>query len=423
MLLGTSPPALRMIRALAPLLPRRAAESIQGRLAATAGWLTWSPPRTGPLVWVHAASVGEALTALPIMSRLRAGRPAIVTILTFTSPSVAHWPGPLGTDRTGYLPPDDHSTMDALFRHLEPAALLFARGDLWPGLVAAGQRHGIPVLLVGGAVRPNSARLLSAARVALRRTYAAVRWAGAVSVADAERLCRLGVSAAATQVTGDPRHDQIIERPVSLSPGRDILSWAGPDPVMVAGSTHPEDERFLLDGLREVLRSSPGARLVLVPHAPRRLEVERLAASARASGLTSATLGAGAPGDARLLIGSGVGVLADLYVAATCAYVGGGFGRAGLHAVVEPAAFGIPVMFGQRDARLTADAAALVISGGGVAVSRRKAAATIAAQWLRWLQDRDGVRQSGLAARATLQSGASDVSARAIRALLPAQAG
>ncbi|HEX9579920.1 MAG TPA: glycosyltransferase N-terminal domain-containing protein [Gemmatimonadales bacterium] len=397
------------------MVSRGAAQSMAGRINATTPWLSWHVPRRGPLVWVHAASVGEALTASPILARLRVARPEIASMLTFTSPSVERWPGALGCDRAGYLPPDDRTTMDALFRHLRPAALVFARGDLWPGLVAAAKRHGVPVLLVGGAVGVASTRLRLTTRLALRPTYSAVDWSGGSSPADANRLRRLGVRAVATHVTGDPRHDQAVERPVALRWPGVVLAWAAGDPLMVAGSTHPEDERVLLSAFRRVLTSCSGARLLVVPHTTHCREVERLRQAARVLGLAHATLEADVPSDARLLIGSRLGTLADLYLAANVAYLGGGFTRAGLHAVVEPAAFGVPVIFGARTTgHLTADAAALLAAGGGWAVYPTDAVTTLADRWLRWLGDHEGTCLAGLAGRGTLTTGAATVSARAI---------
>jgi 3-deoxy-D-manno-octulosonic-acid transferase len=276
-------------------------------------------------------------------------------------------------------------------------------------LVAAATRYGAPVVLVAGTVRAGSSRLSAPARLALRRAYEAIRWAGAVAPADADRLCRLGVSRSAVHVTGDPRHDQVIERRVSLGPGRTILQWSGGDPVMVAGSTDARDEAILLEAFRHVANHAPNARLVMVPHVVDRDAIRRRRDTASALGIPSAFLEPGAPGQARLLWGMTTGTLPDLYLAADFAYVGGGMTPGRLHAVAEPAGLGIPVLFGSGGAAdLTADAAALLTAGGGIAVPPHAAPVAIARHWLQWLQDRDGARRAGLAARATLRSGAAD---------------
>jgi 3-deoxy-D-manno-octulosonic-acid transferase len=400
---------------VARILGHTVAESLAGRRDAAAGWLDWRRERRGhPLIWLHAASVGEALTADPVLRRLRTAIPAADVMLTHTSPSVSRWPHSLGADHVGYLPPGDRRTMDALFSHLQPVVVVFARSDLWPGLVAAARRHSVPAILLGGTVRPGSTRLLPPVRAALRRTYARLRWAGAVSPEDADRLRRLGVPGGAIHVTGDPRHDQILERSVSLTPAQEILRWTGGDPVLVAGSTEPDDEEVVLRAYQIVAARWPCARLVIAAHEPAPDRTRQLLDAAHSHGLHAAVLGPGAPEGARVLLYGGLGSLADLYLAATMAYVGGGLRKGGLHTVAEPAAWAVPVMFGDCGGRPPTDASRLEARGGGVSLPLAGAADRLAAQWIRWLDDPASAHRTGLAARGTLRGGAADETARAI---------
>lgn len=322
-------------------------------------------------------------------------RPGSTIIFTHTSPSVQRWPLPFGADRVAYLPSGSRRVTDALFARLEPAAVVFVRGDLWPSLVAMARRHGVPVLLIGGALGPRSTRLLPPVRAMLRQAYASLQWAGAVSAEDATRLSLLGTRESVITVTGDPRHDQILERPVSLSAARDILRWAAGDPVLIAGSAEPEDEGVLLRAHQIVAAKRPEARLVVVPHEPRPLHDA-------------------SPRDARVLYLTSVGTLADLYQAAAIAYVGGGLKRRGLHNVAEPAAWGLPLLFGDGDGTLSEEANRVLAAGGAVSIPRRTAADRLAAQWIRWLEEPSAARRAGLAARGTITGGAADRSAQAI---------
>jgi 3-deoxy-D-manno-octulosonic-acid transferase len=406
---------VHLAAAISPIVGRKLSTSLKGRLEATAGWLSWGAARRDhPLIWVHAASVGEALTAVPVIRRLRAARSECRIMLTYTSPAAHSWPSFSGVERRDYLPPTDRWTMDALFESLEPAVLVFARGDLWAGLVAGAARYGVPVVLIGGAVRPDSTRLSPVVRGALRRSYRALRWAGAVSSRDAERLRRLGARESAIHVAGDPRHDQILEQDVSLQPAKDILRWAGSDPVLVAGSTEPEDDEVLPAAFQVVASRRPDARLVIVPHEPDPRRTGHMLERARALGLSAAVHGPDVQQGARLLILTAVGTLSDLYLAGAFAYVGGGFRRSGLHNVAEPAAWGVPVMFGDAAGALPADACRLLAAGGGVTVPKDGAARVLATRWTTWLEEPALARRSGLAARSTLESGAADISARAI---------
>jgi 3-deoxy-D-manno-octulosonic-acid transferase len=316
-------------------------------------------------------------------------------MLTHTSPSVQRWPLPLGADRVAYLPAGNRRTMEAMFARLSPAAVVFARGDLWPALVAAAGRHRVPVLLIGGAVDRRSTRLRLPIRAMLRRTYATLQWAGVVSAQDAARLRLLGVREGAIAVTGDPRHDQILERPASLAAPREVLQWAAGDPVLIAGSTEPEDDGVLLAAHPIVAAKRPEARLVVVPHEPRPPD--------HAGGR-----------DTPVRFLATVGALADLYQAAAIAYVGGGFKRRGLHNVAEPAAWSLPLLFGDGHGTLPDEASRMLAAGGAVSLPRREAVERLAAQWIRWLVDPAAARRAGLAARRTITSGAADRSAGAI---------
>ena len=174
--------------------------------------------------------------------------------------------------------------------------------------------------------------------------------------------------------------------------------------MIVAGSTWPPDEDVVLGAWLAARGRSPDTRLVLAPHepAPERLAaLERWAAS---HDIRSARIDAAASGDVDLpdlVLVDRVGVLGDLYAIATIAYVGGAFHAAGLHSVLEPAAYGVPVAFGpqhggQRDA-------ALLLSAGGAATVRD--AAACASAFGGWLTDPASRRATGDHARAVVESG------------------
>jgi 3-deoxy-D-manno-octulosonic-acid transferase len=211
---------------------------------------------------------------------------------------------------------------------------------------------------------------------------------GAVSEAHASRYRELGVPADRVRVTGDARFDQVwarVERrglyglrgaedaaervPDSLRPIWSALH----DPstfTVVAGSTWPADERVLLPPLT-VLRRDRRIRMVIAPHEPSPAHVEALERRLDRLSLRHSRLGAlltAAASPPQVVVADRLGVLADLYGLADAAYVGGGFGRAGLHSVVEPAALGVPVLFGPAHGNAR-EAAELVTRGGGFVVT------------------------------------------------------
>ncbi len=302
---------------------------------------------------------------------------------------------------------------------VRPSLLVFARGDLWPELVQQATCRHVPVAVLGATVRPGSRRLLRPLRPLYARLHRTVSWLGAVSDDDAERWARLGVLPAAIRVTGDPRHDQVLERCPRLERVRDLAPWLHAEASLVAGSIEPTDDGVLLEAARSTLPRCPTARLAIVPHDPSEARGSALVAAARRHGLE---VGRWTAEDRHTPTASCVviqarGLLSDLYAFGAAAYVGGGFRRNLLHAVIEPAAYGVPVLFGPRWHELP-DARALVAGKGGVALPGRRPAAVLARWWLRWWEDADLRWAMGVAARRTLTEGASQTTALALGTLL-----
>jgi 3-deoxy-D-manno-octulosonic-acid transferase len=207
-------------------------------------------------------------------------------------------------------------------------------------------------------------------------------------------------------VTGDTRYDQVWERAAQAQRDGPLLrtfASAGHDTI-VAGSTWPPDEQVVLDAWLAARRRSPHTRLVLAPHEPSPDHItalERWAGShdIRAGRLDAAASGSGDLPD--LVLVDRVGVLGDLYAIATIAYVGGAFHSAGLHSVLEPAAYGVPVVFGPQHGGQR-DAALLLSAGGAATVGDAGACASVFGGWL---TDPASRRAAGDHARAIVESG------------------
>ena len=181
-------------------------------------------------------------------------------------------------------------------------------------------------------------------------------------------------------------------------------------PTLVAGSTWAADELVLLDAFARLRARRPDARLILVPHEPTPSHLAALderAARARLPRPVRLSAGGAAGPAAALLVVDSVGLLATLYGAGTMAYVGGGFGRAGLHSVLEPAAWGVPVAFGPRwrDSR---DAELLVAVGAAAALGphdRPQAADELLRYWGEWIDDEPRRAAQGRRAREIVAAG------------------
>jgi 3-deoxy-D-manno-octulosonic-acid transferase len=170
---------------------------------------------------------------------------------------------------------------------------------------------------------------------------------------------------------------------------------------LVAGSTWPTDEAHLLPTWTRIRDKIPDARLVIAPHEAIAAHLRSIETWARGSALKLARIDAGDASDADVILVDRYGILGDLYALADAAYVGGGFQSAGLHSVLEPAAFGAPVLFGPRNGK-SRDAARLIEAGGGAAVTGEADLLLRLAEWLGSVPARDA---AGASAREMVQSG------------------
>ena len=191
----------------------------------------------------------------------------------------------------------------------------------------------------------------------------------------------------------------------AVAPDDPLLRLGDGAPTLVAGSTWGTDEAVLLGAFAAVRSRRADARLIVVPHEPTPDHLAVLDRRAAALGLPVPVRLSAGGGPAPLLVVDRVGVLATLYGAGTMAYVGGGFGRAGLHSVLEPAAWGLPVAFGPRW-RESRDAGLLIEGGAAAALDGRDAAvASLRRIWEGWLTNEEGRRTEGARARDIVTAG------------------
>ncbi|HEY0778458.1 MAG TPA: glycosyltransferase N-terminal domain-containing protein, partial [Gemmatirosa sp.] len=304
---------------------------------------------------------------------------------------------------------------------LRPTALVFSKLDVWPTLVARAAARGVRLGLVSATLAPGAGRRGRVAGLLLHDAYRALDRVGAIDGADADRLVTLGVRRNRVEVTGDTRYDQVWERARALALPPDAAAAlavladsrlgggsAARDArfTLVAGSTWPADEGPLGDAWLTLRRQDARARLILAPHEPTPAHLASLEQWVASNGLRRVLWSAllhdpDAARDADVVLVDRVGVLAELYAAADAAFVGGGFHAAGLHSVLEPAAFGVPVAFGPRHGN-SRDAGLLIAAGGADAAPSGR---TLAELLRRWRTSEMLREQAGAAARAVVEGG------------------
>ena len=355
--------------------------------------------------------------ARPVLALLKARHPDLMLAYTFFSPSAEPFARKLDVDFRDYLPFDTPGDTGAALDALAPRALVFSKLDVWPELVRQSKRRGVRLGLISATVAPASSRLGGIASALLRDAYAALDAVGAVDEDDADRLEELGVRHEVIEVTGDTRYDQVLQRVRTVDRTSPLLAaFADDRPTLVAGSTWPSDEAPLLDAVTRLRQKHGDLRLIIAPHEPTPAHLGPIIQWARRSGFSVARLDDAGAGTADVVLVDRVGVLADLYATADAAFVGGGFHDAGLHSVVEPAAFAVPVLFGPRHLN-SRDALLLLAARGARAV---RDATGLERELEDWFGEPHARRTAGARARDVVERGrgASERSLRLVERLL-----
>jgi 3-deoxy-D-manno-octulosonic-acid transferase len=322
------------------------------------------PP--GPLVWVHAASVGESLSVLPLIERCRARRPActvLVTSGTVTSARLLAERLPEGALHQ-FAPLDLPDAVERFLDHWRPGLALWVESELWPTTLGALRGRRVPAVLVNARLSRRSFRRWSWARASARAMLGAFRAVFAQSRTDAQRFMRLGapavqdagnLKAAAPPLPCDDRAFADLERATA---GRAV--W-------VAASTHDGEEAIVAHAHNRAAPHVPGLLTIVVPRHPERgADVARLMAG---HGLATRRRGAGDGPDGAVYVADTLGELGLFYRLARVAFVGGSLIRHGGHNPLEPARLGRPVLFGPHMDNFADVARGLMEAGGGARVN------------------------------------------------------
>lgn len=308
------------------------------------------PP--GPLIWIHAVSVGETRAAQPLIAALKARYPDHRILLTHMTPTGRATSQALFGDAVDriYLPYDTPWAMRRFLRHFRPAIGLVMETELWPNLIAACRAQGMPLLLVNARLSAKSARRYARFPRLTRTALEGLAAVAAIGADDAARLRTLGADDAA--VFGNMKFD--IEPPAAqLELGKAFRARFGERPVFLCASTREGEEALILDAWQRKLgagEAAPAPLLVIVPRHPQRFaEVAQLV---EARGLTLQRRSDDAPVAAhtRVWLGDSMGELFAYYAAAGdngIACVGGSLLDYGSQNLIEPCAVGVPVLIGQ----------------------------------------------------------------------------
>ena len=395
---------------------RRGLSARRGVLERYRRWSASNRDPSRPLVWFHAPSVGEGLQALPVIELVTQRRHDVQIAYTFYSPSAERFAQSVKAEFTDYLPFDTFDNAEAIIAALRPTALIFSKLDIWPALTESAADHGVKVGVISATLPESSGRRGIFARALLADAYRAIDSVGAIDDSDAARLREQGVNRDRITVTGDTRYDQVWLR--ARKPASSLVqSFKSSRPTLVAGSTWPSDEKHLLPAWLRIREKIPDARLIIAPHELDDGHLESIVKWARSHSLRVNRIDSPDARGADVLLVDRFGILGDLYALADVAYVGGAFHAAGLHSVLEPAAFGAPVLFGPLYQK-SRDALKLLAAAGGASVNGEVDLSIRLADWLGSVAARDA---AGTAAKVMVQNelGAAERSYQLVMTLLP----
>jgi 3-deoxy-D-manno-octulosonic-acid transferase len=344
----------------------------------------------GPLLWVHAVSVGETRAAEPLVRALRARYPQHGILLTHMTPTGREASRALFGDRVlrAYLPYDYPGAVARFLDHFRPRIGIVLETELWPNLIHTCRARAIPLYLVNARLSEKSfARYRRVPRLA-REALAGFAAVAAQSPPDAQRLAQLG--APNVRVTGSLKFD--VEPPAEqLARGRAWRrAWGEARPVLLAASTREGEEPLLLDALEAV--AVPGLLLVLVPRHPRRFE--EVARLLEARGIRYQRRSAEAPiaPETRVVLGDSMGELFAYYAACDVAFVGGSLLPHGGQNLIEACAVGRAVLIGPSTYNFAEAAERALAAGAAIRVAD---AAALAREAARLLRDREAARRMG----------------------------
>jgi len=324
-----------------------------------------------PRCWIHAVSVGEAATAVPLVEAITRRWPQLGIVMTTVTPTGAR----IVADRLAgravhrYFPIDLPGPVRRALDAVNPRFFLCMETELWPNLLRALAARGVPSMIANGRISDRSFRRYRLVRFFTAHMLAHVRVLAMQSEEDARRIIALGALPERVVVTGNIKSDLIPPEGGGDALWQRLLGLDDGEPVWVAGSTHRGEEAIVLDVYLHLRARVPTLTLVLAPRHPERVaEVERLVRERRLQPVRRSELPKSQARGAVIIVDT-VGELAQIYRVASVVFVGGSLAPTGGHNMLEPALLRKPVLFGPHTTNFR-ESAELLLEAEGALVAR-----------------------------------------------------
>lgn len=330
--------------------------------------------KTAPLrIWMHCASLGEFEQGRPLLERIRSAYPQSFLIVTFFSPSgYESKKNDELFDYVGYLPMDSPSHAKRFISLCRPDIIFFVKYEFWYYYLKEAFVRKIPTFLISGIFREGQPFFRPGFGF-FRKMLWRFNFLFLQNEHSLEMLGRIGLRDHAI-ITGDTRFDRTVELlkiPFCDAVVNRFIQKGSP--LLVAGSTWSEDDRLL----GSYFKKHPEIFGIIVPHNIDSDNIRRCQSFYPDAVLYSESLqNRSIPGGCRILIIDCVGILSLLYRLSTISYLGGGFGKEGIHNVLEAAVYGKPVIFGPIYYQFI-EAEALINCGGGFSIKNEVELASV----------------------------------------------
>jgi 3-deoxy-D-manno-octulosonic-acid transferase len=348
---------------------------------------------SGPVVWVHGASVGEMLAAVPLIERLCAQAFAVlVTSGTVTSAALAEQRLPEGAIHQ-FIPLDAPRFVQRFLDHWRPGLALFVESDLWPNLILASAERRIPMIVINGRLSERSFTRWRRVPGVIGALLSRFDLCLTQSAGDAERYAQLGATRVAS--TGNLKLD-VPAPPVDDAVLRRLQEIIGNRPVIAAASTHPGEEAAIIAAHRRLRAKFPNLLTVIAPRHPSR--GESIAEIAKTSGLATALRSRRAQPmpDIGVYIADTLGELGLVYRLASIVFMGGSLVTHGGQNPIEPIRLGAAVVHGPHVWNFAELYAALDAARGAECVADEEALMLRLGEWLASPAARQSIADAGV---------------------------
>jgi 3-deoxy-D-manno-octulosonic-acid transferase len=317
-------------------------------------------------IWFHAASLGEFEQGLPVMEKIKIKFPSHKIIVTFFSPSGFEVrKNNSVADLTIYLPLDTKENAKLFLELTHPELVFFIKYEYWPNYLNELKKQKTKTYLISGILRENQVFFKWYGGF-YRNCLQTFEHFFVQNESSKKLLQSLGYQN--VKISGDTRFDRVVsilERDNSLG---FIEEFKNNTTTIVIGSSWPRDEELLVNFINQ---SSENLKFIIAPHNIKSEQIQELKKSISKSVILFSEKDSKKLNDYVVLIIDTIGILTKIYNYADIAYVGGGFGNPGVHNILEPATFGIPIVIGPNYTHF-AEATALVGLEGCVSISSQK---------------------------------------------------